>query len=124
MVVLEMVRVSLLKFASKTCVLNDPLSARSAGDVAGENLQPLDRTRVSARARKTPSMGIRASCTQTSDGGSSFPTNSNLAITFCRHLRTMVIFSLALISQVLHCVVAVVVEGCRGAACSYAGISV
>ena len=87
------------------CVLSDLLSARSACDVAGRDLQTPDPTRVSARAGRTPSMGIRAGSTQTADGSCSCPSNSNLAIATCRHLGAMVIFSLALISQVLHCVV-------------------
>jgi len=111
MVALETIKVLLLKFASRTCVLSDLLSARSACDVARRDFQTPDPIRVSARAGKTPSMGIIAGSTQTSDGSCSFPSNSNLAITTCRHLGNMVIFPLALISQVLHCVVAVMGVG-------------
>ena len=122
-VALRMVRVTLLKFKSRTCVLSDLLSARSVCEVAGEVLQIFDAFRVSVRAGRT-SMGIRAGSTQTSDGCSSFPSSSNLAITTCRHLGAKVTFSLALISQVLHCVVALVREGWLGAARPYAVPSV
>ena len=93
MVALGMVRVSLLKFASRTCVLSDLLSARSACDVTVRNLQTHDPISVSARAGRTLSMGIRAGSRQTSDGDCSFPSSFNLAITTCRHLGAMVIFS-------------------------------
>ena len=67
-------------------------------------------------------MGIRAGSTQSSDGGSSLPSNFNLPITTCRHLGAMVMFSLALISQVLHWVVSKW-EGWLGAARPCAGPS-
>ena len=111
-VALGMVCVSLLKIASKTCVLSDLLSARSACDVAGADLPTLEPTRVSARTGRT--MGIRAGSTETRDGGSSFPSNFNLPITTCRHLGARVMFSLSLISQVLHWVVSLVRGGLAG----------
>ena len=61
------VTVSWLKFASRTCVLSDLLSARSACYVAARDLQTPDPTRVSARAGRTPCMGIKDGYTQTSD---------------------------------------------------------
>jgi len=59
-------------------------------------------------------MRIRARSTETSDGGSSFPSNSNVSITTYRHLGGMVVFSLALICRVLHCVVALIGGGMAG----------
>ena len=95
-------------------MLSDLHSTQSACDVAGRDLQTPDPTRVSARAGRTTPMGLRAGSTETSDGGCSFPSNSNLAITTYRHLGAMVIFSPALISQVLHCVVALMGRGLAG----------
>ena len=124
MVALGTVRVSLLKFENRACVLSDILYARSICDVAGRDLQTPDSTRVRrGGAGRTPSIGIRAGYTQSGDGGC-FPSNSNLAITTCRHMRAMVRFSLDLINQVLHCVVALIGEGWLRTARSYAVPSV
>ena len=99
-------------------MLNDLLSAQSARDVAGADVLTLDPTRVNVRAGRTPSIAIRAGSTQTSDGGSSLPSNFNLAITTCRHLGARVMFSLALISQVLHWAVSLKMEGLAGSCSS------
>jgi len=82
-------------------VFGDLAAFWSARDVMCDVLLGLHSTRVSARAGRTPSMGMCAGSMHTRGGGFCSCSSSNLPITTCWLLGAMVMLSLAFNSQAL-----------------------